>query len=591
MKLSSWLFIILLCIHIFSGVASAEQGVLVVKVRNPRGQPLSGVVVGPTGIGNPGRTDGNGLARISLPAGTRPTDSLLIEIVSPRHKYIFISPWDQRLVIPSFEDKPENFVSLTLGLPGDRELLLNDEAIRAMASSINKLLASNGSSEVTPELRHAALVQVATIFGIPGLDIDKTIRSWGEKVQDPYDIGIAALYEGNYLHAQQQLQIASDNREQDLQLSIKKYADSKFFLGQSLYLQGKYQAAADAFRETVKWRSDDPLVVNNLALNLAQLGNLNEAERLYRQSADSQRAVQNRDPFLFSQSIGSLGGVLLREGNLTDAEPALREALSIRQQSLPSGDPRVATSMNNLAVLLQLKGKLNEAEKLLTDALAIQEEGARTRRRCLAPSATQTTATITCDSLIAGSRGALVGEPPQSALEGGANSATTSNSTMAVDLTEKGIIGLGSVAQERPGISSTMCNLALLYVARKEKLNEAELLVHRAIQAQEQSLPKGHPDLAISFEALGKVLTAEGSFKNAENAFESARDIVLLNFGPQHIYLAEIYESLSIIEARNNLAGAREDLRRALAIEKYVWGDSDARTQATEHRLEKLSAN
>lgn len=597
MKLSVRLFsLLILCFTVGSIVALAEQGILAVKVLDTRNQPLKNIVLGPSGPGNSGTpTDALGLTRIKLPSQTHPTDIVELDVVSPRDKFVFISPWDQRLVVPAFENRPEDFVRVTLGLPGDRDLLSNDAAIRAMASKVVKLLSSNGAHEVTPELRRAALTQVATIFGIQADEIDQSIRTWGARVQDPYDKGIAALYAGNYSQAQQQLQIASDNRREDLETSIKRYADAKFFLGQCLYLQGKYQTAADAFREALKWRPDDPLVLNNLALNLAQVGNLNDAETFYRQSVDRQRTSSSHDDFLLSQSIGSLGGVLLRENKLEAAEPLLRESLTIRRQSLPSDDPRIATSMNNLAVLLQVQGKLDEAEALLTEALSIQKRAAETPRLCPKPSSAQNAVTITCTALLSESQRSMTTAQSQETFP---RSAANSQSTLVTvmsrgssEVSEKSIVGLSSLAQQRPGVASTMCNLAILYVARGSDLSNAESLARNAIQAEEQALPPNHPDLATSYDALGTVLAAENKVHDARWAFQRALEIRLLNFGPEHIYLAEIYESISRVELKDDPAAAKEDLNHALGIETKWWGDTDPRTQATQRNLAKIGAN
>jgi tetratricopeptide (TPR) repeat protein len=350
-------------------------------------------------------------------------------------------------------------------------------------------------------------------------------------------------------------------------------------------LQGKYQTAADAFKETLKWRPGDPLVLNNLALNLAQAGNLSEAETLYRQSVDEQRTSSSHDDFLLSQSIGSLGGVLLRENKLDAAEPLLREALTIRRQSLPSDDPRIATSMNNLAVLLQVQGKLDEAETLLTEALGIQQRAAETPRLCSKPSSAQNAVTITCSALLSESQRSIDSSPSQTAF---LYSASNSQSTF---VSEKSIVGLSSLAQQRPGIASTMCNLAMLYVARGGGLRNAESLARKAIEAEKQTLPLEHPDLATSYEALGTVLAAENEVHDARLAFQEALEIRLLNFGPEHIYLAEIYESISRLELSDNPSAAKEYLNHALGIETKWWGDTDPRTQATQRNLAKIGGS
>src|ERR1700757_4653020 len=79
-----------------------------------------------------------------------------------------------------------------------------------------------------------------------------------------------------------------------------------------------------------------------------------------------------------------------------------------------------------------------------------------------------------------------------------------------------------AIAQQRQGISTTMCNLAILYVTMENRMDKAELLAQNAIDAEESTLPRNHPDLATSYEALGIVLAAEGKRSEAKIAFVKA---------------------------------------------------------------------
>jgi hypothetical protein len=87
---------------------SAQQGVLVVHVRDIRGHPIGGVrlragrdsSVSPPTQGAPkkqavaaGSTETYGQARIQLAAGTKPGDPVILELVSPGD-LVFLSPFD-----------------------------------------------------------------------------------------------------------------------------------------------------------------------------------------------------------------------------------------------------------------------------------------------------------------------------------------------------------------------------------------------------------------------------------------------------------------------------------------------------------------
>jgi tetratricopeptide (TPR) repeat protein len=173
-----------------------------------------------------------------------------------------------------------------------------------------------------------------------------------------------------------------------------------------------------------------------------------------------------------------------------------------------------------------------------------------------------------------------------------ANAALARYTDGSSDVSEKSIVALSGLAQQRPGIASTMANLAIVYVASGGDLSKAESLVLRAIDAEKHTLPSDHPDLATSYEALGTVLEAENRAGDAKLALGKALEIRLLNFGPEHIYLAEIYEAMSRLELKdNNPIAAKDDLGRALHIETKWWGSSDPRTQATQRNLASMAAH
>lgn len=56
-------------------------------------------------------------------------------------------------------------------------------------------------------------------------EVDKAIRAWGSKVTDPYDFGLAALYEKNYAEASKQLASSLDIREKREERNLKTVQD------------------------------------------------------------------------------------------------------------------------------------------------------------------------------------------------------------------------------------------------------------------------------------------------------------------------------------------------------------------------------
>ena len=131
------------------------------------------------------------------------------------------------------------------------------------------------------------LEAVAKQFGLSPEELDKAIKAWGTKTTDPYEAGLAALYARNYDKATTDLRTSLSQREEKLASDQKavgddqgQVADVSFFLGQSLYGQGKYKESAAAYQRCLQIRPDDANVLNNTALSLKLAGDYAGAEPL-----------------------------------------------------------------------------------------------------------------------------------------------------------------------------------------------------------------------------------------------------------------------------------------------------------------------
>src|SRR4051794_1594434 len=274
MRFRCWMFFVSVW------MVRAEQGVLVVHVKDLHDHPIENVrfragdtsVSAPTTKQSPQRstaagrtaTDSFGEARVRLGAQTKPNDVILLEIVGyPKDKdLVFISPWDKWTRVPPFENEAQNFVPVTLAERGDRTCLENTACIRAAAAQINKENAPRAAREQrsSEEQGKEALATVATQFGLTPQEIDQAIRAWGERAEDPYDKGLAALYEKRYPEASAELEKSLSTRKKAEATAREKTADTAFFLGQSLYEQGKYRDSAAAYEEAASRRPEDATV-------------------------------------------------------------------------------------------------------------------------------------------------------------------------------------------------------------------------------------------------------------------------------------------------------------------------------------------
>jgi tetratricopeptide (TPR) repeat protein len=316
----------------FIAPLAAEQGVLVVRVKDIHQHAMKGLQLRVEGSAVGAPTDDSGLARIRLSPQTKQGSWVAVQLVKSQTDLVFISPWDGQVMVPPFESATE--VPVVLATRGDRAVLENGAALSSITASVLKKiqpLAKNAPASGEQQSSEA-LAEVSRTYGLKPEDLDKAIRAWGDNTEDPYEKGLVALYEKRYPEATSQLQVSLTVREGELSNARDKVADAAFYLGQSLYEQGKYRVSAAAFEKTANLRPDDVTTMNDL------------------------------------------GASFYQAGDYARAEPLFRRALAIRGKALGPDHPGTATSLNNLALLLKAKGDYAGAELLVRRALAICEK-------------------------------------------------------------------------------------------------------------------------------------------------------------------------------------------------------------------------
>ena len=106
--------------------------------------------------------------------------------------------------------------------------------------------------------------------------------------------------------------------------------------------------------------------LDRLAQELQDQGKYDEAEPLYHEALEVQRAtLGDRNPCTLI-SIGNLGLLQMAKGDLVAAEPLLRESLEGLRETLGSRHRHVLGSINNLGLLLKAQGDLAAALAMAT---------------------------------------------------------------------------------------------------------------------------------------------------------------------------------------------------------------------------------
>lgn len=119
-RLSHAALLILTCCHL----VRAEEDVLVVHVSDPGGRNIFRVVLSTTGDSSTSPpTDIAGKTRIRLAPQTRAGSEITLQIIKAPQDLVFISPWNQRVTVRSFDNESQNVAQVVLCERGSRMLL------------------------------------------------------------------------------------------------------------------------------------------------------------------------------------------------------------------------------------------------------------------------------------------------------------------------------------------------------------------------------------------------------------------------------------------------------------------------------------
>src|SRR5262249_26688868 len=360
--------------------AWSETGKMWVAVQDAYEKPIAEVEIGIKGIGGSKLTGSDGKVQLALAKDTLENDWMVFQIVHspPGKDLVIISPWDARAQVPSFKEKAENFVLLVLVERGDRAALTNPNVTRGLAERINEANAPRAMGEpLRLKDAKANLEAVAKEYGLAPEDIDSAIRNWGAKTSNPGEVGLAALYERNYPKATTRLRESLREHEEKLAADKKAVADTAFFLGISLFGEGKYSEAVLAFRRSLEIKKDDLKVWNRATLSLHKAGDFAAAEKLGRDALAIAEKELNPDSPEIADTLTFLAAVLQDKGDDRSNVQALlfyRRAMKIYVKAYGPGYPDEATIVNNECLLLYKRRLYSEAERSCRSALALNEK-------------------------------------------------------------------------------------------------------------------------------------------------------------------------------------------------------------------------
>lgn len=150
----------------------------------------------------------------------------------------------------------------------------------------------------------------------------------------------------------------------------------------AMHDQARYAEAESLYRDAIEMQrallgADHPdvaIALNNLAFLHFDKGELDEAIEMMQESLDINRRSLGDEHPLVARSLQNIGVWELASGNVESAEPRLRDALALRQANLSAGHADIGATMLQLAALLVETDRYDEALPLARDAGRIFDE-------------------------------------------------------------------------------------------------------------------------------------------------------------------------------------------------------------------------
>jgi len=500
-------------------------------------------------------SDSRGKARLKLPRQLDETDWVTIKIQG----WLMISPWNGKLNIPSFTNKPKDIHLVVVAHKGDREILKSGDAVAALTAKILSRVKEKYEAklkdeitrerrEVSNEERDVVLQEVADSIGFSPEELDEAIRELGRRTQDPFQQGLVALYEQNYPKAEELLtrsyELRKETKAKADAAKVKAdsdLADAAFFLGESLYAQGKYNEAVIKLQEVDALRKDDMEVLDLLGSSLNLAGRNTEAEPLYKRAlAITEKEEGSEHPYT-GYRVSDLADNYRAQRKYAEAEPLYKRALAITEKVYGPEHPVIADSLRKLARLYRAQEKYTEAEPLFKRALTISE-------KWRGPEHPDTANSLSSLARLYLDQGKYTQAEPLY--------------KRALAISEK------AHGPEGSSTKAGLTNLGEVYRAQG-KYTEAEPLFKRALAITERERGAEHPNTGQESSRLARLYLDQRKYTEAESLFKRALAIYEKTLGPEHPNVATVLVNYaSLLRATGKDSEAEKLEARVSAIRK-----------------------
>jgi len=586
-----------------AGAAWAEDGILVVHVNYLDKKPLPRIRIGTTGDGSIEVTDVAGRARIRLAPGVKAGQEVALQVVpgeNDKDSWVFISPWDQRALVPPFEGSGS--VPVILAKKADKDALLGSSDGRlaieqSILSEIGKLRQQK-KSEVTEEQRRAVLQAQAAAYGLKPEEVDAAIRAAGQKAPDLYEQGLAALYEKDYPLAAERLGKALAASEKELaeapeserEAARERAADRAAFLGGALAEQGRYHEAVPSYQRAAELLGEHAATLNQLGIALTADGDYAGAEAVLKRALAAARSTRSDLEWPIQ---GNLAIVREDQGDLAGARALKEQVLEGLRRRLGADHPETWTAMNNLAFTLRAQGEWSRARDLEEQVLAAL-------RRKLGPDHPDTLSAMSNLSMtlylqgelaaarplgeqVLAARRRVLGADHDDTLTAMANLASIlvgqGDLAQARDLEEKVVQARrGRLGADHPATLEAMSNLASTLVDQGD-LARARPLQEQVLEGMRRRLGADHPSTLTAMSNLAETLRLQGDLARARPLQEQVLASRRRQLGADHTDTLGAMNNLAMTLAdQGDLAKARELDEQMLAALRRQLGEDHPNT-------------
>lgn len=480
----------------------------------------------------------DGLGVIKLPPDIQPGDWITLRIRNQAAKgteWVFISPWDGRVVVPR---RATEEISIVVVRKGNKHLLSSAKAIEKVTEVMFGKIKPELDRQVSEEERKMVLKQLAEMVGFTPEELSRAILEMGEKAKDPHRQGLAALYDNNYTESTRLLEQSYQMRKEE---AYRKISDEAFYLGQSLYGERKYKEAIVKLEEANRLQPNDANILSWLGSSLHESGQLTEAEPILVRALEIGQKTPGAER-LVAHTLYNLGQLYRSLGKYVEAEHHVKRALEIRKKEYGPESVFVAQALNLLAELYRQQGKYDKAEPLFNRVLEVYK---KTRGE---DSSAVAQVLNNIANVYRGQRKYVEAEQLYK---------------RALEMKQK------HFPPGHRSIAVTLHNLGEIYQLQG-KYVEAEPYYERALDMRLKIDPE-HPDVALTLRSLANLYRDQGKYAEAEPHYKRALEIYEKKFGATHLNVANVLEDYAALLRKLNRDGeATEREVRAKEVRERI---------------------